>query len=65
MLFEARHLLKACSTWKACVAQHAVSVPSVNCWPSESGNSCDVNIEYELQEESLELNDVVITIPLP
>lgn len=42
-----------------------VSVPSVNCWPSESGNSCDINIEYELQEESLELNDVIITIPLP
>lgn len=47
------------------VAQQAVSVPTVNCWPSESGNSCDVNIEYELQEESLELNDVIITIPLP
>lgn len=37
----------------------------VNCWPSESGSSCDVNIEYELQEEGLELNDVVITIPVP
>ncbi|OBS58499.1 hypothetical protein A6R68_10364 [Neotoma lepida] len=37
----------------------------VNCWPSESGNGCDVNIEYELQEDNLELNDVVITIPLP
>ncbi|MGH0148265.1 UNVERIFIED_CONTAM: hypothetical protein FKN15_046437 [Acipenser sinensis] len=38
---------------------------TINCWPSESGNGCDVNIEYELQEESLELNDVVITIPVP
>lgn len=57
--------LKACALQKAGVAQHHVSVPSVNCWPSESGNSCDVNIEYELQEESLELNDVIITIPLP
>ncbi|OCT72421.1 hypothetical protein XELAEV_18035401mg [Xenopus laevis] len=38
---------------------------TINCWPSESGNGCDVNIEYELQEERLELNDVVITIPLP
>lgn len=37
----------------------------VNCWPSESGSSCDVNIEYELQEEDLELNDIVITIPVP
>ncbi len=40
-------------------------VLSVNCWPSESGSGCDVNIEYELQDEGLELNDVVITIPLP
>lgn len=39
--------------------------PAVNCWPSESGSGCDVNIEYELQEESLELNDVVISIPVP
>lgn len=38
---------------------------AVNCWPSESGSTCDVNIEYELQEESLELNDVVISIPIP
>lgn len=39
--------------------------PAVNCWPSESGSGCDVNIEYELQEDSLELNDVVISIPVP
>uniref|UniRef100_W5M7N7 Coatomer subunit delta n=1 Tax=Lepisosteus oculatus TaxID=7918 RepID=W5M7N7_LEPOC len=39
--------------------------PAVNCWPSESGSGCDVNIEYELQEEGLELNDVVISIPVP
>ncbi|TNN27890.1 Coatomer subunit delta [Liparis tanakae] len=38
---------------------------SLNCWPSESVSGCDVNIEYELQEESLELNDVVISIPVP
>lgn len=38
---------------------------TINCWPSESGTGCDVNIEYELQEESLELNDVVISIPVP
>lgn len=37
----------------------------VNCWPSESGSNCDVNIEYELQEEGLELNDVVFIIPVP
>ena len=42
---------------------HVVS--PVNCWPSESGTGCDVNIEYELQDDALELNDVIITIPIP
>lgn len=37
----------------------------VNCWPNEVGNKCDVNIEYELEREDMELNDVVITIPMP
>jgi hypothetical protein len=41
---------------------------SINCWPSENGQGgCDVNIEYELEQgvEHLELEDVVITIPIP
>ena len=39
---------------------------TVNCWPSENGQGgCDVNIEYELEHEHMELNDVCITIPLP
>ena len=37
---------------------------TVNCWPSENGAKCDVNIEYELQQDYLELQDVVITIPI-
>ncbi|KAG8190134.1 hypothetical protein JTE90_026702 [Oedothorax gibbosus] len=37
----------------------------INCWPSENGTGgCDVNIEYELQMDSLELNDVEIQIPV-
>ncbi|KAJ9595954.1 hypothetical protein L9F63_012847, partial [Diploptera punctata] len=37
----------------------------INCWPSENGQGgCDVNIEYELEHEHMELNDVCITIPL-
>lgn len=39
--------------------------PPVNCWPSENDGQCDVNIEYELLQENLELNDVVISIPVP
>lgn len=41
---------------------------SINCWPSENGQGgCDVNIEYELEQSvhHLELEDVVITIPIP
>ncbi|XP_052747927.1 coatomer subunit delta [Galleria mellonella] len=39
---------------------------SVNCWPSEGANgSCDVNIEYELEQDHLTLTDVNINIPLP
>ncbi|KAI8802419.1 hypothetical protein BJ742DRAFT_541575 [Cladochytrium replicatum] len=39
---------------------------AINCWPSPTGSgSCDVNIEYELQNASLELRDVVISIPYP
>ena len=38
----------------------------INCWPSENGEGgCDVNIEYELEHDSLELQDVTIVIPLP
>lgn len=39
---------------------------SINCWPSDNGSGgCDVNIEYELENTDLELQDVVITIPIP
>ncbi|XP_063216392.1 coatomer subunit delta [Bacillus rossius redtenbacheri] len=39
---------------------------SINCWPSENGQGgCDVNIEYELEHDHMELNDVCIAIPLP
>jgi len=37
---------------------------TVNCWPNEFGSKCDVNIEYSLENTDMELNDVVISIPL-
>ncbi|XP_015594789.1 coatomer subunit delta [Cephus cinctus] len=48
-------------------AQDDTALPiSINCWPSENGEGgCDVNIEYELEQDDLELNDVQINIPLP
>ena len=44
----------------------ADTIRTVNCWPSPSNDgTCEVNIEYELENESLTLYDVVISIPLP
>lgn len=38
----------------------------INCWPSPNNEGgCDVNIEYELLQEDMELQDVVINIPIP
>ena len=49
-----------------CFHNALFSLYSVNCWPSENGTGgCDVNIEYELQNEDLELLDVIISIPIP
>jgi hypothetical protein len=47
--------------------QDETSIPlTINCWPSENGEGgCDVNIEYELENKKLELQDVVICIPVP
>ncbi|KAJ1947751.1 coatomer subunit delta [Kickxella alabastrina] len=39
---------------------------TINCWPSPTGSgSVDVNIEYELNNTKLELEDVVVSIPIP
>ncbi|KIK00251.1 hypothetical protein K443DRAFT_679341 [Laccaria amethystina LaAM-08-1] len=39
---------------------------SINCWPSPTNDgSCEVSIEYELENEHVTLYDVVISIPLP
>jgi len=36
------------------------------CWPNDNGDGgCDVNLEYELQKDNLELVDILISIPLP
>jgi hypothetical protein len=38
---------------------------AVNCWPSPNASGCDVNIEYELEDTTLVLENVVISIPVP
>ncbi|KAG6873064.1 hypothetical protein C0995_003370 [Termitomyces sp. Mi166 len=52
--------------WR-CAGTDERNVPlSINCWPSPSNDgTCEVNIEYELDNENLTLYDVVISIPLP
>ena len=35
---------------------------SINCWPNDNG---EVNIEYELEQEAMQLEDVTISIPCP
>lgn len=51
--------------WRFQTTDESYMPLSINCWPNESGNGCDVNIEYELEREELELHDVVISISVP
>ncbi|XP_047509394.1 coatomer subunit delta [Pieris napi] len=52
--------------WRLATAGDDRPPLSVNCWPSEGANGgCDVNIEYELEQDHLVLADVNINIPLP
>ncbi|KAK4700675.1 coatomer subunit delta, partial [Phenoliferia sp. Uapishka_3] len=38
---------------------------SINCWPSCDNGSSTINLEYELENTSLSLHSLVISIPLP
>lgn len=50
--------------WRFVTEDEACVPLMINCWPSENNSGgCDVNIEYELEDDSLELRDVEITIP--
>ncbi|KAI9007516.1 hypothetical protein CLU79DRAFT_778333 [Phycomyces nitens] len=52
--------------WKYTTRDETAVPLSVTCWPSPAGDgTCDVNIEYELEADHLELRDVVICVPLP
>lgn len=51
--------------WRLQTTDESLMPLTINCWPSENDGQCDVNIEYELQQEELELKDVTITIPVP
>lgn len=52
--------------WRLQTTDESLMPLSINCWPNESGDGgCDVNIEYELQSDDLELADVCVSIPVP
>ncbi|GAN02742.1 coatomer subunit delta [Mucor ambiguus] len=52
--------------WKLSTRDETAVPLTITCWPSPAGNgTCDVNVEYELENDDLELRDVVISIPLP
>ncbi|CAL1537188.1 unnamed protein product [Lymnaea stagnalis] len=48
--------------WRFQTQDEACMPLSINCWPNENG---EVNIEYELEQENMELEDVQISIPCP
>ncbi|KAJ1835094.1 coatomer subunit delta [Coemansia sp. RSA 2711] len=49
------------------VSSNEEDIPlTINCWPSATGNgTVDVNIEYELTNTKLELEGVVVSVPIP
>ncbi|ESO83359.1 hypothetical protein LOTGIDRAFT_236678 [Lottia gigantea] len=51
--------------WRFQSQEESAMPLSINCWPSENGDKCDVNIEYELEQDEIELEDVLISIPCP
>lgn len=52
--------------WRYTTQDESAIPLTINCWPSENGDGgCDINIEYELENTKLELQDVVIVIPMP
>jgi len=52
--------------WRYAGRDESLVPLSINCWPSPSNDgTCEVNIEYELENENVTLHDVVISIPLP
>lgn len=49
--------------WRLSSKDESMCPILINCWPSESGDESQVNIEYELAAKK-QLQDVVITIPI-
>ncbi|GAA6019525.1 hypothetical protein JCM10207_003732 [Rhodosporidiobolus poonsookiae] len=51
--------------WRLNGADESQVPLTINCWPSADSGNLTVNLEYELNNPSLSLHNVVISIPLP
>jgi len=52
--------------WRLTSKDETLIPISINCWPtSNDDGGCDVNIEYEAENENVQLHNLVISIPLP
>lgn len=51
--------------WKMALSEEEQLPISLNCWPQESSDGVQVNIEYTLQREDITLHNVRIIVPLP
>eukprot|EP00126_Sphaerothecum_destruens_P007139 Sdes_comp19706_c0_seq1m11633 len=52
--------------WRLQTTDESLIPLTINCWPSVNPDkSCDVNIEYELEQDRLSLTNLLVLIPLP
>ncbi|SCV73001.1 BQ2448_6926 [Microbotryum intermedium] len=51
--------------WRMTGTDQSVIPISINCWPSSDNGVCTVNLEYELENTSISLHNVLISIALP
>ncbi|SCZ94410.1 BZ3500_MvSof-1268-A1-R1_Chr12-2g03881 [Microbotryum saponariae] len=51
--------------WRMTGTDESVIPISINCWPSSDNGICTVNLEYELENTSIALHNVLISIALP
>lgn len=52
-------------TWRLQEEDESYLPFTVSCWPSSSAEGLSVSVEYELVRKDMELNNVVIAIPIP
>ena len=51
--------------WRLATTEESLVPLLINCWPTQEAGGFTVNVEYELQQNHMELRDVHISIPVP